>query len=98
PPVAVGLGRLVGGERERIARFHKHHVVDVVHDSELIGGGNARDAGATDDDLRRCAHAASSAARSIASMSASDIPKWWPISCTSTWVMISPSVSSCSAQ
>src|SRR5882724_12988112 len=35
---------------------------------------------------------------SSASMSSSDSPKWWPISCTSTWVMIAPSVSSCSAQ
>ena len=35
---------------------------------------------------------------SIASMSASDRPKWWPISCTSTWVTMAPSVSSCAAQ
>ena len=36
--------------------------------------------------------------RSIASMSGSLRPKWWPISCTSTWVTRWPSVSSCSAQ
>ncbi len=42
--------------------------------------------------------ATQSAAASIASMSASDMPKWWPISCTSTWVMIAPSASSCSLQ
>src|SRR5262245_31236047 len=35
---------------------------------------------------------------SIASMSSSDSPKWCPISCTRTWVTISPRVSSCSAQ
>src|SRR5437762_1050084 len=39
-----------------------------------------------------------SAAASIPSMSSSDNPKWWPISCTSTCVMMVPSVSSCSAQ
>ena len=39
-----------------------------------------------------------SAAASIASMSSSEKPKWWPISCTSTWVTTAPSVSSCSAQ
>ena len=38
------------------------------------------------------------AASSIAAMSSSERPKWWPISCTSTWVMIVPSASSCSAQ
>jgi hypothetical protein len=35
---------------------------------------------------------------SIRSISSSDRPKWWPISWISTWVMISPSVSSFSAQ
>src|SRR5262249_31285477 len=35
---------------------------------------------------------------SIAAMSWSERPKWWPISCTSTWVMIAPNASSCSAQ
>src|SRR5262245_44115590 len=35
---------------------------------------------------------------SIAAMSSSERPKWWPISCTSTWVMIASNVSSCSAQ
>src|SRR5262249_9366266 len=40
----------------------------------------------------------SSTDASIASMSASERPKWWPISCTSTCSTIAPSVSSCSAQ
>src|SRR5262249_20824959 len=75
PPVAVSLGRFVGGERERIARFHKRYVLEAVHDRELISRGDARNAGATDDNFRRSIHAASSAARSIASMSASDMPK-----------------------
>src|SRR5262245_27713406 len=35
---------------------------------------------------------------SIAAMSSSERPKWWPISCTRTWVMIAPKASSCSAQ
>src|SRR5205823_2703847 len=35
---------------------------------------------------------------SIAAMSSSERPKWWPISCSSTWVTILPRVSSCSAQ
>src|SRR4029453_6984609 len=39
-----------------------------------------------------------STAASIAAMSSSERPKWWPISCTSTWVMMAPSDSSCSAQ
>src|SRR6476469_516055 len=38
------------------------------------------------------------ALRSIRIMSSSERPKWWPISCTSTCVMMAPSVSSCSAQ
>src|SRR5271169_3594058 len=40
----------------------------------------------------------SSTELSMISISASDRPKWWPISCTSTCRMIAPSVSSCSAQ
>src|SRR5215208_429827 len=44
------------------------------------------------------ASSSSSAAFSMASMSSSDRPKWWPISCTSTCVMIKPKLSSCSAQ
>src|SRR5262249_43674981 len=32
-----------------------------------------------------------SAAPSIAAMSSSERPKWWPISCTSTWLTMRPS-------
>ena len=39
-----------------------------------------------------------SASSSSFSMSSSDRPKWWPISWISTWVTMSPSVSSFSAQ
>jgi hypothetical protein len=35
---------------------------------------------------------------SSAIMSSSDIPKWWPISCTSTCVTMAPKLSSFSAQ
>ena len=39
-----------------------------------------------------------SACASIASMSSSDRPKWWPISWTNTWAMTAPSASSWSLQ
>jgi hypothetical protein len=39
-----------------------------------------------------------SASASMRIMSSSDSPKWCPISCTSTWVTMAVSVSSCSAQ
>src|SRR6516165_20885 len=57
-----------------------------------------RAAGASAINFHQSAPFDCSAVCSIAAISASDKPKWWPISCTSTCLMMAPSVSSCSAQ
>ncbi len=45
-----------------------------------------------------CSGRAQPAACSMASMSSSEKPKWWPTSWIMTWVTIEPRLSSCSAQ
>ena len=76
--------------------------IGAMADHGLVGVGLAFDAdraamaGAVDS--HEMAPFACAAASSIAAMSASDRPKWWPISCTSTCWTIAPRVSSCSAQ
>jgi hypothetical protein len=55
PPVAVGFGRLVGGERERVARLDDGHVFGAVL-GKRIGRRYAGDAGAADDDLCGIGH------------------------------------------
>ena len=94
----------VAGHRDRNAerRAGAGLAIGAVADHDLLRVGLAFDgdgaamAGAVD--FHEMAPFACSAASSIASMSASDRPKWWPISCTSTCWTIAPSVSSCSAQ
>ena len=41
PPVAIRLGRLVRGERQRIALLDDHDVVEPMPDRERVGGHNA---------------------------------------------------------
>src|SRR5947199_366620 len=49
PPVAIGFGRFVRGERERVALLDDRHVVVAVLDREIIGGRDPGDARAADD-------------------------------------------------
>ena len=53
PPVAIGFGRFVGRERQRIARLDNRHVGDAMLGHERMSGRDPGDAGAADDDFRR---------------------------------------------
>src|SRR5262249_60407987 len=58
PPVAVALGGLVTGQRKWRALVDEHDAGDAAAHGQMIGSGDAGDAGATDDDFRgRGAHA-----------------------------------------
>ncbi len=51
PPVAVALGRLVAGQRERRALIDEHDPPDAMLHGQVIRGRNAGDAGSADDDF-----------------------------------------------
>jgi len=53
PPVAIALGGLVAGERERRALVDQHDAGDAATNRQMIRGGDPGDAGAADDDFRR---------------------------------------------
>ena len=49
PPIAVGFGRFVRRQRERVPLLDDHDVVAPVRDCEMIGCRDPRNAGAADD-------------------------------------------------
>src|SRR5436309_1567062 len=49
PPVAVALGGLVAGDRERGLIVDEHHVPQAVAHGQVIGGGDAGDPRAAED-------------------------------------------------
>src|SRR5499426_3618423 len=53
PPVAIALGGLVAGEGQRWPLVDDHDAAQSPTHGQVIGGGDARDAGAADHDLRR---------------------------------------------
>jgi hypothetical protein len=52
PPVAIGFGRFVRRERERIALIDQRYVIKTELDGKVVGRCDSGDAGATNDDLR----------------------------------------------
>ena len=51
PPVAVGLGRFVAGQRQRRARLDQHDIAHALLDGQVICRSDAGDPGPADHDL-----------------------------------------------